>query len=179
MVLEASPVKSASATSETTNAATPKTPPATKNGAGKAAGAVGAMKSTTPNARSTPRRSVGGGDADASKDGSEDLVHDRSTGDESNCSSGSGGSVVGQRVLGPRGEEELASRSITIQSKRSADVRSLDLDLLIFIDHFCVIIKKILGHLIINGENEIDSSFQVLFGRQTESPRKIFQDCGR
>jgi len=94
--------------------------------------AAAASKSTPPNAKSTPRRSLpaqnGGGDADvidnsvaAHLGGMGVLdVSNRSTttGDDSYCSSGSSGSVVEQRNAGPRGEDELSSRSLSIQGKR-------------------------------------------------------------
>jgi len=114
MVHESSPVKSAQVGS-------PATPP-TKVASGAKSGVT--PPKTSPTARSTPRRSngSGGGDADAvvARSGalSVEIVDDaanRSTGDDS-VSSGSAGSTVGQRV--PRGEEELDSRSITIQNKR-------------------------------------------------------------
>jgi len=77
------------------------------------------MAKSTPAAKSTPRRSsdVGAGDADASFKDEVFDVSNRSTGDDSNCSSGSSGSNEDRR--GPfRGEDELATRSITVQSKR-------------------------------------------------------------
>ena len=116
MVHETSPVKS-------TQAGSPATPP-TKAAAGAKPSAPPAK--TSPTARSTPRRAgpvpQGGGDADAlvvrSGTLAVEIVDDaanRSAGEDS-VSSGSAGSTVGQR--GPRGEEELDSRSITIQNKR-------------------------------------------------------------
>jgi len=88
---------------------------------------VAASKSTPPAAKSTPRRSLpapnGGGDADVDNSaihlGGVLDVSNRSTttGDDSYCSSGSSGSVVEQRS-GPRGEDELSSRSLNIQGKR-------------------------------------------------------------
>lgn len=101
-------------------AASPSTPPIA---GGKSSSPAG--KTTASTAAMAPRRaSHGGGDADVVVIKEESFQADisaRSTGDESNYSSGSDGSVVDQRGQGPergRGEDELASRSITIQNKR-------------------------------------------------------------
>jgi len=101
-------------------AASPSTPPIA---GGKSSSPAG--KTTASTAAVAPRRaSHGGGDADVVVIKEESFQADisaRSTGDESNYSSGSDGSVVDQRGQGPergRGEDELASRSITIQNKR-------------------------------------------------------------
>jgi len=80
-----------------------------------------ALKSTPP-AKSTPRRSLptqGGGDADANVALKAEVLDlsNRSTGDDSNCSSASLGSV-GEQGIARRGEDELSSRSLTIQGKR-------------------------------------------------------------
>ena len=111
MVIESSPVK-----------AVPAAPAATTPVKSVPASKPGVMAAKSPAARSTPRRS-GGGDADGAIVHSGALkveiiedVANRSSGEDSNVSSGSGGSAVDMR--GPRGEEELDSRSITIQSKR-------------------------------------------------------------
>jgi len=101
-------------------AASPSTPPIA---GGKSSSPAG--KTTASTTAMAPRRaSHGGGDADVVVIKEESFQADisaRSTGDESNYSSGSDGSVVDQRGQGPergRGEDELASRSITIQNKR-------------------------------------------------------------
>lgn len=101
-------------------AVSPSTPPI----AGGKSPASSAGKTTASTAAVAPRRaSLGGGDADVVVIKEESLADTsaRSTGDESNYSSGSDGSVVDQRGQGQgrgRGEDELASRSITIQNKR-------------------------------------------------------------
>ena len=109
MVIETSVVASSSA---------PATPTAKPDSA--------ASKSSPPAAKTTTRRSLptqGGGDADANStdnDLSKEEVLDvsnRSTGEDSTCSSGSSGSAVEQKS-GPKGEDEVSSRSLTIQGKR-------------------------------------------------------------
>jgi len=89
-----------------------------------------AKPASTPSAaKPTPRRSLpeaqGGGDADdfapSCVDGAKDVlnVSGRSTGEDSNCSSGSSESDVDSRQRqGPRGEDQISSRSLTIQGKR-------------------------------------------------------------
>lgn len=106
----------------TASSSAPATPTAKPN--------AGPAKSKAPAAKTTPRRSLpsqGGGDADSNssfKDANSSLKDDsldvsgRSFSEDSNCSSGSTGSVVDQRAGGARGENELSTRTLTIQGKR-------------------------------------------------------------